>query len=253
MRMKTTFEIGDRIELTHVRSGTGRKLSDRKLGSQLLDFDGIRTAKISMPIFENRVIPLEVGDDYQLCFFTNSGLYQCRARIRRRYAENKMYMIDVLFLTDLKKYQRRKFYRLDCMFPIKYRSMSDVELALRERLTKDSFETEEEKLQCQRTLDELPKDWEEGTVSDLSGGGIRFHSRSQLEKGHMVEVMLPLSMRGGIVPLTFSVQVIACIYYEGSRIAYEVRGEFQQIKDSERELVIKYVFEEQRRRMRKEH
>lgn len=250
--MRITFEIGDRIELTHIKSSTGRKLSDRKYGSQLLDFDGVRTAKISMPIYENKVVPLEVNDVYQMCFFTNSGLYQCNAKIRKRYMENKMYVMDVLFLTELTKYQRRKFYRLDCMFPIKYRLISDVESTLRERLFANQFENEEERKRYELTLEEIPKDWQEGTISDLSGGGMRFHGKSELEKGELIEVMLPLSLQSGIVPLTFMMQVIACLHYEGSRIAYEVRGEFQNVKDTEREIVIKYVFEEQRRRMRKE-
>lgn len=250
--MKITFEIGDRIELTHIKSAAGGKLSDHKYGSQLLDFDGARTAKISMPIYENKVVPLEVNDDYQMCFFTNSGLYQCNAKIRKRYMENKMYVMDVLFLTELTKYQRRKFYRLDCMFPIKYRLISDVERLLRESLLADRFESEEERKRCELTLEELPRDWQEGTISDLSGGGMRFHGRTELKKGELIEVMLPLSLQSGIVPLTFTMQVIACLHYEGSRIAYEVRGEFQNVKDTEREIVIKYVFEEQRRRLRKE-
>ena len=250
--MKVAFKIGDRIELTHSKSATGQKLSERKFGSQLLDFDGVRTAKIAMPILESRVIPLEVGDDYELCFFTTSGLYQCRARIRRRYSENNMHVMEVLFLTELTKYQRRKFYRLDCMFPVKYRLLSDMELQLRERIQADKWETEEEKDQCMAALEEIPKDWKEGTISDLSGGGLRFHGKDQLERGAVVEVMLPLSLKSGIVPLTFFARVIACMNYEGSRIAFEVRGEFINIEDAEREIVVKYVFEEQRRRLRKE-
>ncbi len=250
--MKVAFEIGDRIELTHSKSATGQKLSERKFGSQLLDFDGVRTAKIAMPILESRVIPLEVGDDYEMCFFTNSGLYQCRARIRKRYSESKMHVMEVLFLTELTKYQRRKFYRLDCMFPVKYRLVSDIELQLRERIQADKWETEEEKDHCMAALDEIPKDWKEGTISDLSGGGLRFHGKDQLERGTVVEVMLPLSLKSGVVPLTFFVRVIACMNYEGSRIAFEVRGEFIHIEDAEREMVVKYVFEEQRRRLRKE-
>ena len=112
--MKVTFAIGDRIELMHIKSAIGRKVSDKKYGSQLLDFDGDRTAKIAMPISEGKVIPLEIDDDYNLCFFTNSGLYQCTARIKKRYTENRMYVMDVIFLTPLKKFQMRKFYRLDC-------------------------------------------------------------------------------------------------------------------------------------------
>lgn len=128
--MKVAFAIGDRIELMHIKSAIGRKVSDKKYGSQLLDFDGDRTAKIAMPISEGKVIPLEIDDDYHLCFFTNSGLYQCTARIKKRYTENRMYVMDVIFLTPLKKFQRRKFYRLDCLFPIRYRIVPKEQLSL---------------------------------------------------------------------------------------------------------------------------
>ena len=249
--MKITFEIGDRIEMTHIKSAMGLKLSEKKYGSQVLDYDGGQMVKVAMPIYENRVVPLETGDNYNLCFFTNSGLYQCVGQIRKRYVENKMYVMDVLFLTELKRYQRRKFYRLDCMFPIKYRLISDVEQTLRERLYSGQVQTSEEQSRWKQMLDEIPKEWEEGTISDLSGGGMRFHGKQELEKDSLIEVKIPLSLQSGIVPLSFLMRVIACVHYEGSRIAYEIRGEFQNVKDAERESVIKYVFEEQRRRMRK--
>ena len=54
--MKVTFAIGDRIELTQIKSAIGRKVSDKKYGSQVLDFDGDRTAQIAMPISEGKVI-----------------------------------------------------------------------------------------------------------------------------------------------------------------------------------------------------
>ena len=250
--MKVAFDIGDRIELTHVRSASDRKLSTQKFGSQVLDFDGIRTVKLSMPIYENRVIPLEVEDDYNLCFFTNSGLYQCKGRVRKRYMDNKMYVLDILFLTDMKKFQRRKFYRLDCMFSIKFRIISDVEQILKKRLEAGKFETPAEQEHCEQVLRDIPKDWEEATISDLSGGGIRFHCGKEIKKGQLVEIRLPLSLQSGVVPLAFWMEVIACVHYAGSKIAYEIRGEFKDVKEADREIVVKYVFEEQRRRMRKE-
>lgn len=250
--MKVAFEIGNRIEMTHVRSASGRKLSERKLGSQLIDFDGVRTAKISVPIIESRVVPLELGDDYEMCFFTNAGLYQCKARIQKRYSEKKMNVMQVFLLTELKKYQRRKFYRLDCMFSIKYRMLSDEEIALRESLKVDKWETEEKKRQCMATLEGIPKEWKEGTISDLSGGGLRFRGRDDMQREAVAEVMLPLSMKNGIVPLTFFIRVVSCTRFQGSPIDFEVRGEFVHIEDDEREIVVKYVFEEQRRRLRKE-
>ena len=235
--MKVTFAIGDRIELMHIKSAIGRKVSDKKYGSQLLDFDGDRTAKIAMPISEGKVIPLEIDDDYNLCFFTNSGLYQCTAQIKKRYTENRMYVMDVIFLTPLKKFQRRKFYRLDCLFPIRYRIVP-----------KEQFEKKNEAEQ-DNEKDEIL--WEEGTISDLSGGGIRFHGNVECKKGDFVEIVLPLSLQSGIT-LSLYMKVVSCVHFEGSRVAYETRGEFLNINEKERETVIKYVFEEQRRRMRKE-
>ena len=236
--MKVTFAIGDRIELMHIKSAIGRKVSDKKYGSQLLDFDGDRTAKIAMTIREGKVIPLEIDDDYNLCFFTNSGLYQCTAQIKKRYTENRMYVMDVIFLTPLKKFQRRKFYRLDCLFPIRYRIVP-----------KEQFEKKNEAEQ-DKEKDEIL--WEEGTISDLSGGGIRFHGNVECKKGDFVEIVLPLSLQSGIIPLSLYMKVVSCVHFEGSRVAYETRGEFLNINEKERETVIKYVFEEQRRRMRKE-
>ena len=214
--MKVAFAIGDRIELMHIKSAIGRKVSDKKYGSQLLDFDGDRTAKIAMPISEGKVIPLEIDDDYHLCFFTNSGLYQCTARIKKRYTE----------------------YRLDCLFPIRYRIVP-----------KEQFEKKNEAEQ-DNEKDEIL--WEEGTISDLSGGGIRFHGNVECKKEDLVEIVLPLSLQSGIVPLSLYMKVVSCVHFEGSRVAYETRGEFLDINEKERETVIKYVFEEQRRRMRKE-
>ena len=236
--MKVAFAIGDRIELIHIKSAIGRKVSDKKYGSQLLDFDGDRTAKIAMPISEGKVIPLEIDDDYNLCFFTNSGLYQCTAQIKKRYTENRMYVMDVIFLTPLKKFQRRKFYRLDCLFPIRYRIVP-----------KEQFEKKNEAEQ-DNEKDEIL--WKEGTISDLSGGGIRFHGNVECKKEDLVEIVLPLSLQSGIVPLSLYMKVVSCVHFEGSRVAYETRGEFLNINEKERETVIKYVFEEQRRRMRKE-
>lgn len=246
--MKTMFNIGDRIELTQL---TGRVVSKEKLGSKVLDFDGIRTAKIAMPMLGSRVIPLEVDDQYQLCFFTNAGLYQCKARVLKRYTEKKIHVLDMQLMTELKKYQRRKFYRLDCMFPVKFRVVSEVEKVLLEKLAQGSTPTEA-KQNIETEIARLPKVWEDGTVSDLSGGGIRFHGREEVDKDAVLEILLPLSFQSGIVPVKFMTKVIGCAHFKGSKVAYEVRGEFENLSDSEREIVVKYVFEEQRRRMRKE-
>ena len=61
---KNIISIGDRIELVQIRSALRAKVSDSRYISQLLDYDGIRTIKISMPIYEGKMVPLEVNDVY---------------------------------------------------------------------------------------------------------------------------------------------------------------------------------------------
>ena len=68
--------------------------------------------------------------------------------------------------------------------------------------------------------------WEEGTISDLSGGGIRFHGNVECKKEDLVEIVLPLSLQSGIVPLSLYMKVVSCVHFEGSRVAYETRGDF---------------------------
>ena len=236
--MAHTFSIGDRIEMTQTASSMGRAISENKYASQVLDFDNRHTIKVSMPIFEGKIIPLDIGDDYQLVFFTKNGLLRCIGRIRKRYTEDKMHVMDVSFITEVKKFQRRNYYRLECMFTVRFRTWEEDVPA-----QDDGSEKKEEI---------VIRDWEEGTVSDLSGGGIRFRCGRQFEPEAYVEVLVPLSFKRGIVPFRAKMRVVSCRPYELKSSVYEVRGEFLEVSDTERETVVQYVFQEQRRRLKKE-
>lgn len=221
---KNAIVIGDRIRMTQISSAMGRVISNDTYTSQVLGFDEIRTIKIAMPIFGGKIVPLEVGDDYELIFYTKSGLYQCNAQVLKRYTEENMHVIDLKFTTELVKYQRRQYYRLDCVMSFRYRF------------------PEESEENC----------WKEGMIVDLSGGGIRFQCSEDIEKETHLDVKIPLSFSEEIIPIQFQMRVIECHKMEMNSLMFEIRGEFIEISDSERETVIQYVFEEQKRRMRKE-
>ena len=234
--MANTFEIGDRLEMVQTASSMGRALSENKYASQVLDFDNRRTIKVSMPIFEGKIIPLDVGDDYEMVFFTKTGLFRGTGRIRKRYTEDKMHVMDVSLITEIKKFQRRNYYRLECMLNIRFRQWEE-----------DDGQTEDE-------TKDIPavSEWEEGTVSDLSGGGVRLRCRKEFAPGTYMEVFLPLAFTRGVVPVQTKLRVIDCHTYELQYGVYEVRGEFYGVSDSDREKIVQYVFLEQRRRLKKE-
>lgn len=250
--MKMPVAIGDRIELTHEASAARRALSEHKYSSQLLDFDEINLAKLSMPIFENRLIPLEVGDEYQLCFFTQTGLYQCRGRVENRYKENNMHVMDMRFLSEIKKYQRRNYYRLNCDLDIKYRMLEPEEQKVLQQLADQWLDSERIEEGIVEPLDPMEFVWNEGTVSDLSGGGVRFLCKDQFEPGTIIEVIVHLFFKNKDMPFHFLLRVISCENSETDRRTYEIRGTFEYLNERERDIIIQYVFEEQRRRLRKE-
>ena len=241
--MIRVFDIGDRIEITPVKSKFSEDKPETRYASQLLDFDDIRTAKISTPLKDGRIIPLRVDQDVRLCFFTKSGLYQCKARIKKRYIEDKIPMLDVLLVSEPEKYQRRRFYRLECTYEIRYRRLSLEEVRIRRDL--ESGYGDEQELKKQ--LEEIPEEWKTGVITNLSGGGLRFHLNESLEKGESIELDIPITLKNGVVPMRVFSHVIDCT---GESInSKDVRCEFDSIGNKERELVVKYVFEEQRRRM----
>lgn len=252
IQLKFPAHIGDRIELTHLSSATHRTLSENNYNSQLLDFDEVDMVKLSMPIFENRIIPLEVGDEYQLCFYTENGLYQCRARVENRYKEKNMHMMDMRLLSQIRKFQRRNFYRLDCEMDIKYRTLEAEEQKVLQQLADKWPSSKELEEGIVEPLDPMEFVWNEGVVADLSGGGVRFRCKNEIKKGMVIEIIVHLAFQNESMPVHFLLRVISCERAEIDRNTYEIRGMFEYLNEREREIIVQYVFEEQRRRIRKE-
>ncbi len=248
---KVVINVGDKIELTHVKSAARRKLAESSYTSQLLDYDGLRTAKIAMPIFEGKIIPLEVNDEFDLCFFATSGLYRCRAKVVKRFREDNMHLMMMQFLSMPKKYQRRQFYRLDCMLEVRYRVISDEEKTLRDFLQTNQFEDPALEEAYEKKLEEFQQDWKDALLTDISGGGIRFQCKQIVEPGIFVEVAIPLDMSRDSILFKGIAKVVSRVNLSGENSSEE-RCEFENIGKQERELIVKYVFEEQKRRIRKE-
>ncbi|MBR6228233.1 MAG: flagellar brake protein [Eubacterium sp.] len=245
--MDQVFSIGDKIELTPVRSAFSYDKSEKKYVSQLLDFGSIRMIKIAAPVQDGRLVPLRVDEDINLCFFTKSGLHQCRGRIKDRSVDNKLATLEVLLVSEPVKFQRRKFFRLDCSFEIQYRRLSAEELKLRRRLEEKALLKEQEIAECEKALSELPENWHKATITNLSGGGVRFHLNEPLDVGEPIEVVVPLSMQRGVESFRAFSHVVECT--GESRNSKDARCEFESITNREQEMIVKYVFEEQRRRM----
>ncbi|MDI9499722.1 MAG: PilZ domain-containing protein [Acetivibrionales bacterium] len=188
------------------------------------------TAAITAPIFEGRIMPLEKGSVYNVYFLKRQGkllsLYSFRAAIRERLVIDNLHLLLIEQLDSIEKIQRRSFFRLDCYLDVKYRVL---------RSLKD------------RNNSEIP--FRKTITSDMSGGGIRILLDERLEPGTYVECELfgennqKIRFFGKIVRFERT--------GDAGRYRYATGVAYVDIDEKEREAVIKYIFREQRKLLRK--
>ena len=248
------ISIGDKIDLRKIshRNKDNEEYEEKIYVSQLLEFISNNEALIAMPIINGRVIPLYVNDLYQLCFYTKNGLYQCKAVITSRSKENNIYTSTVTFLSDFEKYQRRNYFRLDCILDIEYRLLTPEEFQQMQNPIVDKSSASDDKGEYMEGLDEIQAFWEEGTVVDISGGGMRFISQTVFNLGDKLRIKLfsdGQSINGEQIVLG---TVISSTRIPNKSGIIENRVSFVKISNEQREAIVKYIFQEQRRIRRKE-
>lgn len=234
--MKDIIALGNKIEMQEIdlRMG-GSEHEDRVYVSQLLEFDeeDSELLYIAMPIYEGRLIPLEVGRKFELSFYAKKGMYTCNSEIIRRFKTRNVYVLVVRVTSELKKNQRRQFYRLDINIEVFYKIFTNEDEKYFRAMRKISDEM-------------IDRPFEKGMTIDVSGGGIRFISKDNIALGSKMMVRLPLELDTEIKDCNVIAKVISSIPSRGKERLYENRVEFVQINDSDRETLIKFIFKVER-------
>lgn len=251
----SVIAVGDKIDLVPIQSGvkedTGR-LRKNYVSSLLEEPDGDEL-KIAMPIDAGKIIPLPVGGRYVMCFYTQKGLYQCKCEVIKRIKDDRMFSLIVRMYTALEKNQRREYFRLDCVIDMRYRTVSPAEIVLRKRLAAGRFSSLEDEYECQQKLKAIEEVFEEkGIVTDISGGGLRFHTDKQLDKENEIIVKLQLPMENDTLTLMASAEVISSNKSAKRANSFDNRIRFVKISEDEREQVIKFIFLQERKNLRRE-
>lgn len=248
------IQIGNKIEMQVVmnRSLTSETLGTEVYVSQFLQWADMNLATIAIPTFKGHLVPLRVDDVYELRFVTKNGLYRCRGRIKKRTkTSNGLAVAEVKFISAMEKFQRRQFYRMQCIMPMTFSILTDVQKDLYKE--KKRCLTLEQKLNIEKKLESQQLNLQKATVLDISGGGMRFNSSEQQEDGDvlLLQPALPETIRKKI-PFLFG-RVISCRRIPNKEpVTYDNRIEFVEISSVEQEQIITYIFKEERDKRRRE-
>lgn len=224
---------GERIEIKAVAHAIMGKASDKQAyTSRVYDILDDEQLEILMPMDGTKLLLLPVGGEYEFCFYTKRGLYQCFVRVIDRYKSNNSYILLCELTSALGKYQRREYYRYSCVLPLKTRELMDEELKA----------IEENKFRMQMGLK-----MEKCQVVDISGGGMRFTAPVAYEPGKQIAVCFGLTVHGKETIYELVGDVLSSKENELQRGVFEHRLQFTVINNKQREEIIRYIFEEERK------
>lgn len=227
--------VGNKIELVRLDQVIRNEQNKRVYVSKIFDFLEDDTLQIAMPIYEGKIVPLDLNENYTACFYTDRGLLQCNVMVTSRYRNGNLFFLDVKMLGKLEKVQRRQFYRYDCLIEAKIRIVSDYEY--------DTGIPEDISI----PEDELP--WEPARIIDISGGGVRVNQRNHIDRNEVVKVKFMIPFLNEILSFNLFARILASTRIQGRADMYEQRMEFLKISQDERDKIVRFIFESERAKL----
>ena len=242
------IQVGNKIDIESVRKSRNEygEIVRKTYKSELYEIVSEDQIKIAMPMEQMKVVLLPVDGEYSLCFFTPKGLYQCLARVTERYKSNNLFVLVMELESGLKRYQRREYYRLNTVLNMKSRQIDEG--------INDEDEIPEEGAAETEQVEFLDTDlaFDDGIMVDISGGGARFISRAQYKEGCLIRFVFELFVNGSVTEYKLIGRVLKADKVENKPGFYQIRIQFVNIVNEDRESIIKYIFEEERKQRQRD-
>lgn len=194
--------------------------------------------EVVMPMEQTKLILLPVDTEYDVTIYGQTGLFQCFARVVDRYKSNNVYLLALELTSNLRKHQRREFYRFSCALEMCSRTLEEEEI-----------KAVDEKRPYALTPG-LPI--KRSVIVDISGGGLRFLSTQRYEPGSMLYCSYHLLKNGEKKQIEVVGKVLTVNELDNRRGTYEHRVQYVNVDVDTREQIIQFIFEEERKNRKRE-
>ncbi len=229
--------LGDKIDIQLEQQENGNNTEPvHTYKSSLFDYLQDRAIEITMPTENGRMVFFQIGLRCKLFFYSKKGLFFCYGVVQKRYKKDNFYVLEMQITSKPVKYQRRKFFRIENAIDLMYIPVEE-ETAM--------FQSTEElfaEIQFKNYMAEARK----AVSVDISGGGIRFVSEEPLEKDSYVIVIIRLTNNKIDQMFYLVTQIIESEKSAKDSGKYIQRGQFLYKDLKDREMIVRYVFEEER-------
>ncbi|MCQ2522253.1 MAG: flagellar brake domain-containing protein [Lachnospiraceae bacterium] len=220
---------GERVDIQELEADD---YGEKKLYiTKVYDIDKDEDIYLQMPMDKTRLHLLPTGGEYEAFFYAKKGIYRCEIRIEERLKDNNISILRIAALTNPEKHQRREYYRYGCIIGMACQML--------DKAAGDLFR------ETRRLPDVEPS--EKCVIVDISGGGLRFVTASKLTKGELLHCRYVLPMESGGEKYDHVIKILAEKPVLNNPKNTEYRGEFVNISSFDRERIIHYIFEEERK------
>jgi len=225
--------IGNKVEIVEssvIRNGIVDDGTTPVLVSQVYEIVDDDHLKIEMPLRGTQLVLLDPRVRYHICIYSSYGLFRCNVQVIDRFKSENKYIALIELKSALKRLQRREFFRLEKLLEIEYRKLTD----------------EEKKIESSNDIiDNEPLNvvYNSAIAVDLSGGGARLVMNERLFQNDMIMVRFKFAD----TKLAFAAIMVLSTQMKVDNTQYENRVKFIKLKEKEREKLIKYIFEEERK------
>ncbi len=231
------INIGDKIELRSADKNSTQNKA-KVYYSTVYEIITEDRLEITMPMEQTKLILLPVDSEFDLIFYSSGSLYQCMSRIIDRYKSNNVYILVVELISNLRKYQRREYYRFSCALEMCSRNLEEEEVKAVEKRARYMLQPG---LPLKRSV-----------IVDISGGGLRFISTQKYEPESLLYCSYYLLKGEERKQYEVVGRVLAVKELENRPGTYEHRVQYYNMDANVREEIIKYIFEEERKSRRKD-
>lgn len=247
MTLSEITKPGDKIDIQLVQQLEQQQQGNttepiRTYKSSVFDIQDEESIEISMPTENGRMVLFQVGLRCKMLFYTKKGLYTCVAVVQRRYKSENFFVLSMKVTSIPVKFQRREFFRIDCMIPIQFTPITQ-EIAMMGQTEQIFMEIQNPEYRTQRM---------DAYVLDISGGGIRFSTEQALQEQKYI--LTTIRLQNDIMDQQFYLVaelISSDLNKNGEKYINRAKFLFKDLND--RETIVRFVFEEQRRLRRKEN
>ena len=206
--------------------------------SKIMDVTSDDRIEVLMPFEHGKIVLLPVDGEYNMCFYSTKGLFQCYAKIVDRYRSDNIYILVMDLTSELSKLQRREYYRFSCALELNSRLCSKEEL--------EAFENN------RRFLVNAGAALNKSVVVDISGGGLRFVANFRYDEGSTIycSYRLPGTVNEKVYEMICNVLKVQEL--ESRPGLFEHRIQYIYIDENSREDIIHFIFEEERKIRKKQ-